>query len=59
VADAVRLDIAACKVDDEEALLIRGLGKIDDRDRIARIDLVAVERGLRLGEQLRIDARGR
>jgi hypothetical protein len=52
----VSLDLAAGEIDDEEAFLVRRLGKIDDCDRVARPNPVAVERGLRLGEQLRIDA---
>ena len=52
VGDAEAFDLAAAQVDDVEALLVRGLVEVDDADPVARGDLVLVERGLGLGEQV-------
>ena len=58
VGDAMAFDLAAGEVDDMEARLARRPGEVGDADRVARVDLVLVERGLGAGEQLRVDAGG-
>src|SRR6185503_2230267 len=55
MADEMALDGAVLQVDEVEARLARRPREVGDPDRVARPDLVLVERGLGAGEQLRID----
>src|SRR5439155_14265829 len=55
VRDAVAIDAAALKIDEVEARLARGLGEIDDADRIAGVDAMRIECRPGAREQLRVD----
>jgi len=56
MGNAIAVDLAVLQVDDVKARVARRKREIDDADRVARPDLMNVERGFRLGEQGRVNA---